>query len=149
MKDKASKNQFQRNGGQSENVVGNNTRSQQIAGGHRRDVKAAKNSLLAKHHQRGAEPPEAAHDVERQHRAEIEADDARHALSENAGVKKKEHQGHDDHEKEKHFVAKRKLNAHAREGGEVFQSRSLLPVSSMNTSSREGVAISRLTSSLP
>src|SRR5256886_12806151 len=39
-------------------------------------------------------------------------------------------------------------DAHARQGGKVSQSRSLLPVNSMKTSSREGVAISRLTRSL-
>ena len=55
----------------------------------------------------------------------------------------------DDAEKQKHFIAQRQLDAHAGEGEKICQSRSLLPVSSMKTSSREGVAISRLTSSLP
>src|SRR5689334_9165528 len=111
-------------------------------------MKSPEDPLFAKHHQRGAESPEAAHDVECQHRAEIETDDSRYALGKYAGVKKKEHQRHDDYKKEKHLVAESNLDAHARHGGKVSQSRSLLPVNSMKTSSREGVVISRLTRSL-
>src|ERR1700740_2292527 len=71
------------------------------------------------------------------------------ALGEDSRVDEK-HADREDHaKKEKHFVAQGELNAHAREAGKVSQSRSLLPVISMKTSSREGVAISRLTSSLP
>src|SRR6202011_3265284 len=82
-------------------------------------------------------------------RAEEEADHTRIALGEDSGVEKKHAKRKDDAEEEKHFVAQGELNAHAREAGKVFQSRSLLPVISMKTSSRDGVAISRLTSSLP
>src|ERR1700758_5506810 len=71
------------------------------------------------------------------------------ALGENARVHKEHAERKNDAKKEEHFVAQGKLNAHAREAGKVSQSRSLLPVISMKTSSREGVAISRLTSSLP
>ena len=71
------------------------------------------------------------------------------ALGEDAGVEKEKAERHDHAEEQKHFIAQRESNAHAGERGEVSQSRSLLPVISMKTSSREGVAISRLTSSLP
>ena len=111
-------------------------------------MEAAKNPLFAEQDEGGAKTPEAAHDVEGQHRAEIKADDARQALGENACVEKKNRERHDQHKEEEHFVAESNLDAHARQGGKVSQSRSLLPVNSMKTSSREGVAISRLTRSL-
>src|ERR1700740_937152 len=69
-------------------------------------------------------------------------------LGEDPGIEKEEHQRHDHAEEEEHLVAQGKHHAGARQGSEVRQSRSLLPVSSMKTSSSDGVAISRLTSSL-
>src|SRR4029077_11315262 len=70
------------------------------------------------------------------------------ALCKHRRIEKEKSQRHDDAEKEKHLVAQRQPHPHARQGKKVCQSRSLLPVSSMNTSSSEGVEISRLTSSL-
>ena len=109
---------------------------------YRSDMEATENSLLAKHHQRGAQSPETSHHVQGKNGAEKKWTFLRIALGEYAGVEKKETQRHDHAEKEKHFIAQRQLHAHAREGNEIGQSRSLLPVSSMNTSSSEGVAIS-------
>ena len=149
MKDDASKEQFKSDRGQREHIIGGNAGSQEVTGGHGSDVEAAKNPLFAEQDESGAKTPKAAHDVEGHHRAEIKADDARHALGENACVEKENRERHDQHKEEKHFVAESNLDAHARQGGKVFQSRSLLPVYSINTSSKEGVAISRLTSSLP
>ena len=84
-------------------------------GGDGRDVKAAQNALLAKHHQRGAESPEAAHDGEAENRAQKIGDAVGIALGENSGIEKEKSEGHDHAEKEKHFVAQGQLHAHARE----------------------------------
>src|SRR3981081_1429279 len=112
-------------------------------------MKAPQNALLAKHDQSGAESPETAHDVESEHRAKIESHRAGRALGEDPAIEEEKAERHDDGEEEKNFVARRKTDAHVGESKKISQSRSLLPVSSMKTSSREGVAISRLTSSLP
>src|SRR5690349_20462389 len=112
-------------------------------------METPQNSLLAKVDEHCAQAPEAAHYVERDHRTKKEAHYARVALGKNPGIEKKHPQREYHADKEKHFVAQSELNAHAREAGKISQSRSLLPVISMKTSSREGVAISRLTSSLP
>src|SRR5258708_38329475 len=77
------------------------------------------------------------------------ADLLRIAFGKNSGIEKKHAEREDHAKEEKHFVAHGKQNARARQTGKVTQSRSLLPVISMKTSSSEGVAISRLTSSLP
>src|SRR3984893_10595477 len=141
--------QFDENGGEREQVVGEDAGGQHVRGSDGSYVEAAKNPLLAKGYEHGAQAPEAAHYVEGDHRTEEETDRARNALGEDAGVEEKHAEREDDDEEEEHFVAQGELNAHAREAGKVSQSRSLLPVISMKTSSREGVAISRLTSSLP
>src|ERR1041385_6572040 len=111
-------------------------------------MKPPQDALFAEHHQRCAEAPEAAHDVQCQHRPEQVGDFSGDSLGKDSRVKKEKAQRHYDAEEEKHLVAQRQPHAHARQCQKVRQSRSLLPVSSMNTSSREGVAISRLTSSL-
>src|SRR6267154_6360528 len=149
MEDYAREEQFDEHGGQRQQVVGENTGGEHVGGAHRSYVEAAEDALLPKHDQHGAEAPEAAHDVQRDDRAKKEADHTRIALGENSGVQEEHAQREDDAEEEEHFVAQGELNAHAGEAGKVSQSRSLLPVISMKTSSREGVAISRLTNSLP
>src|SRR5664279_2142890 len=112
-------------------------------------METPKYSLLAEHNQGRAQSPETPHDVEGKNWSQVEEHHSRLALSKNTGVEKEKSQRHDHAEEEKHFVAQGKLHAHAREGNEICQSRSLLPVSSMNTSSSDGVAISRDDSSLP
>src|SRR5580693_1395033 len=112
-------------------------------------MKAPQDSLFPESDQGGAQPPEATHDREGYDGAEKVAHAFRNALGENPGVKKKETEGHDHAEEQKHFIANGQLNPHARKCSKITQSRNLLPVSSMNTSSREGVAISRETSSFP
>src|SRR6266404_2177562 len=149
MENQASEKQFDENGGEREQVIGEDAGCQHVRGGDGSYVEAAENSLLAKRYEHGAKTPEAAHYVEGDHRAEKEADHARIALGEDSGVEEKHADRKDDAEEEEHFIAQGELNAHARETHKVAQSRSLLPVISMKTSSREGVAISRLTSWLP
>src|ERR1700760_2567310 len=112
-------------------------------------MEAPQNSLLAKSYQRRTQSPEAAHHVQRQDRADEISHGIRMPFGEHSGIEKEKAHRHDHAEKEKHLVAQSELHAHAGKGDEVRQSRKLLPVSSMNTSSSEGVAISRLTSSLP
>src|SRR5271165_4983565 len=112
-------------------------------------MKAAQDALLAKHNQSSAKSPETAHHVECEYGPEEKLNVTGHAFGKDSAVKEEKAQRHDHAEEEKHFIAQRQLHAHAREGHEVGQSRNLLPVSSMKTSSREGVAISRLTNSLP
>src|SRR5208283_379540 len=85
----------------------------------------------------------------RQDRAHQVGDRFGFPLGKNAAVEKENPHRHDQAEKEKCFISQRDANAHGGKREYRSQSRSLLPVSSMNTSSREGVAISRLTSSLP
>ena len=104
MEDHASEKQFDEDGGEGEQVVGENAGGQHIGGGDRRYVKAAENALLAKHDEHGAEAPEAAHDVESDDRAEEEADHARIALREDSGVEEKHAEGENDAEEEKHSV---------------------------------------------
>jgi len=79
-------------------------------------VKAAQDALFAEHHQRGAESPEAAHDVERQHRAQEEAHRLRNTFGENAAVQEKKAQRHDHAEKEEHLVAQRQAHTGSGEG---------------------------------
>ena len=136
-------------GGEREDVVGDDAGGEHVGGGDWSHVEAAKDALLTERDEGGAESPEAAHHGEGDDGAEEEADDVRITFGENAGVEEEKAEGHDHAEEEKHFVAQREANAHRGECEEVLQSRSLLPVSSMKTSSRDGVAILRLTSSLP
>ena len=149
MKNDARKEQFKNDDRKSKHIVGNNTRSQQVAGAHRSDVEATQNPLFAKQNECSAQPPETAHHIESHDRTEVKSAALWNAFGKDAKPEKEESERHDNYEKEEHLVAERNLDAHARQSGEVFQSRSLLPVNSMKTSSRDGVAISRLTSSLP
>src|SRR3984893_17812673 len=149
MENHAGKKQFNENGRKREQVVSKDAGGEHVCSADRGYVKAAENTLLAKRDKHGAEAPEAAHYVQRDYRAEEEADHTWIALGEDSCVEEKHADWEDYAEEEEHFVAQGELNAHAREAGKVSQSRSLLPVISMKTSSREGVAISRLTSSLP
>ena len=149
VENEAGEDEFGNDGGERESKIRDDTGSKHVGGGHGSDVKAAKNALFAEHDQRGAEAPKAAHDVESQNRAEIKSAIVWNAFGKDAKPEEEETERHDDAEKEKHFVAQRQADAHARQGGEVPQSRSLLPVISMKTSSSEGEAISRLISSLP
>src|SRR5712671_4488225 len=149
MEDYAREEQFDEHGGQRQQIVGENAGGEHVGGAHGSNVETAEDALLAEHDQHGAEAPEAAHDVQCDYGAEEEADHTRVALSENSCVQEEHAQRKDDAEEEKHFVAQGQLNAHAREAGKISQSRSLRPVISMKTSSKEGVAISRLTNSLP
>src|SRR5262249_42851287 len=98
-------------------------------------MEAAKYSLFTKGHKRSAESPETAHDGERDDGTEEESDDLRLPFGEDTSVEKEKAEGHDHAEEEEHLVAKREADAHSREGQKMFQSRSLLPVSSMKTSS--------------
>src|SRR5262249_7850052 len=148
MKDKACEQKLRENGRERESEVGNHAGTEHVRGGHRRHVEAAEDSLFAEHDQCGAESPEATHNVERHNGAEIKSAGCGNTFSENAKPQKKEAKGHDDAKEEKHFVAQGEADAHARECNQVCQSRSLLPVSSMKTSSSDGVKISRETSSL-
>src|SRR6266436_3316362 len=149
MEDQAGEGQLHENGGESERVVRQETRGEHIRGGDRSDVEAPQNALFAKHDQGSAETPEAAHHVQGDDRPKKIANLLRITLGENSRVNEKHAQRKNNAEKKEHFVAQRQLDTHARQIGEVIQSRSLLPVISMKTSSREGEAISRLTSSLP
>src|SRR5882724_1130655 len=148
MKNSPGQKQLERNDRQGHHIVGGDAGSQHVGCGYRRDMESAENSLLAEHDQGGAESPEAAHDVESQNGAQKEADFAGIAFGKDAHIKKKQNHREKDDEEEEHPVAKGQGNAHACQGEEVSQSRSLLPVSSMKTSSSEGVKISRLTRSL-
>src|SRR5438477_5887766 len=149
MKDETRQEYFNGNRRKREHVVCQEAGGKHVRGRDRRDVEAAQNPLFAENHERGAESPETAHHVESDDGAEEITDGARIAAGKNAGVKKKHAEGEDHAEEEKHFVTQGKQNARAGQTGKVAQSRSLLPVISMKTSSSEGVAISRLTSSLP
>src|SRR5205823_3427430 len=100
------------------------------------------------HYQRRAKSPETAHDVQGQHWPKIEPDLDWIGLREHAAIQKEESQRHNHAEKEKHFVAQGELHARPCQRAQIAQSRNLLPVSSIKTSSRDGVAISRPTSSL-
>src|ERR1700720_1634710 len=112
-------------------------------------MEAPQNSLFPEGDQRGTQTPEAAHDRESYDGAQKVSHTLRNAFGEDSGVEKKEAEGHDHAEEQKHFIANGQLNSHAGQTDKITQSRSLLPVISMNTSSREGVAISREISSLP
>src|SRR5580704_1290367 len=149
VKDGTREDEFQENGRKHEDVIGDDAGSQHVAGRHGSHMEAAKDALLAKHNESRAEPPKAAHNGEGHDRTQEEFDDLGLAFGKDPGIEKEKGKRHEDREEQKHFIAQRELNAHAGECGEVSQSRSLLPVISMNTSSREGEAISRLTSSLP
>src|SRR5580704_4745619 len=149
VKDGTREDEFQENGRKHEDVVGDHAGSKHVAGRHGSHMEAAKDALLAKHNESRAEPPKAAHNGEGHDRTQEEFDDLGLAFGKDPGIEKEKGKRHEDREEQKHFIAQRELNAHAGECGEVSQSRSLLPVISMNTSSREGEAISRLTSSLP
>jgi ribosomal protein L1 len=112
-------------------------------------MEAAQDALFAEHDEGGTEAPKAAHDGKGNDRAEEKLDGQRNASGEDSSVKKEKSERHDHAEEEKHFIAQREANAHAGQSGEVCQSRNLLPVISMKTSSREGEAISKLINSLP
>src|SRR5205814_8420513 len=56
--------QFDQDRGQSQGVVREDAGEEHVQLSHRADVKAAKDSLFAKHDEGGAETPEAAHNVE-------------------------------------------------------------------------------------
>ena len=146
---KAREGDLDDDGGEREDVVGDDAGGEHVGGGDGSDVKAAEDALLTEGDEGGAEPPEAAHHGERNYGAEKKANLHGVALCEDAGVEEEKSEGHDYAEEEEHFVAQGEANAHRGECEEVLQSRSLLPVSSMKTSSRDGVAILRLTSSLP
>src|SRR5262249_10943721 len=148
VKDEFREEQFGSDDGQSHDVVGGHTGGEHVGGGDGRDMKAAQNALLAKHDECRAESPEAAHNVEGENGTKVEGHAVRVALGKDAGIEEEENHRHEDDEEEEHLVAERERNAHSGEVEEVFQSRSLLPVSSMKTSSSEGVKISRLTRSL-
>src|SRR6202030_4354066 len=149
MEKHAGEEQLQKNGRHGQNIICNDAGSQHVAGRNGGDMEAPQNSLFPEGDEGGAQTPEAAHDREGYDGPEKVAHALGNALGENSGVKKKETEGHDHAEKQKHFVANGQLNSHAGESGKITQSRNLLPVSSMNTSSSEGVAISRETSSFP
>src|SRR5712664_157840 len=149
MKDQAGAGQLDENCGEGERVVRKETGSEHIRGGDRREGEAPRNALFAKHDHRSAKTPEAAHHVQGDDRPKKIANLLRITLGENSRVNEKHAKRKKNDEKKEHLVAQRQLDAHARQIGEVIQSRSLLPVISMKTSSREGEAISRLTSSLP
>ena len=70
VKNEASEEQFDDDGGQSENIVGDDAGGEHVAGGDRRHVEAAQDALFAERDQSGAEPPEAAHDGEGDDRTE-------------------------------------------------------------------------------
>src|SRR5580658_4562411 len=149
MKDGARQEKFQADCRKCEHEIRQDAGGQQVRGAHRSNVEAAQNALLAKRDESDAEPPKTAHDVKCDHRSQEIGDQARLAFGENSRIEKKHADREDRAEKEKHAIAQSEQNAHAGKCGEVSQSRSLLPVISMKTSSREGEAISRLTSSLP
>src|SRR5260370_4493414 len=149
MEDQAGEGQLHESRGAGEGVVRKESRAEHIRGGDRSDVEAPQNALFAKRDQGGAETPKAAHHVQGDDGPEEIANHARIALGEDPRVDEKHAKRKDNAEKEEHFVAQGQLDAHTGQIGEVTQSRSLLPVISMKTSSREGEAISRLTSSLP
>src|SRR6266404_635554 len=112
-------------------------------------MKAPQDSLFPERDESRAEAPETAHHVECENGAEIKRGHLRNALGNNSQPQEEKCERHNDNKEEEHFVAHGQADAHARECDKVFQSRSLLPVSSMKTSSREGEDISRLASSLP
>jgi len=107
-------------------------------------VEAAQDSLLTKGHESDADSPERAHKPPESYRSEQKANGVRVALREDAREEEEKTEGHDQAKKTKCFIAQGEAHAHVREREKVLQSRSLLPVSSMKTSSRDGVAISRL-----
>src|SRR5260221_2029718 len=141
--------EFGEHHGKCQRKICQNTGCKHVGRGYRRNVKAAQDALFAEHHKSRAESPEAAHHVQRQHRTKVELDLSRITFGEDAAIEKEKAKRHDYTEEEKHFVTQCQAHAGARQRSQIAQSRSLLPVSSMNTSSSEGVAISRLTSSLP
>src|SRR5690242_11616924 len=96
VEDDASEEQLKSHGGQGKYVIGDNARSQQIAGGDRSNMEAPKNSLLTKQDECGAKPPEAAHHVESHHRTKIKADDSGHAFGENACIEKENRERHEE-----------------------------------------------------
>src|SRR6202040_2094258 len=89
MENHAGKKQFNENGGKREQIVSKDAGGEHVCGADRGYVEAAENALLAKRDEHGAEAPEAAHHVERDHRAEEEADHARIALGEDSGGEEK------------------------------------------------------------
>src|SRR5438034_5534864 len=88
MENQASKKKLERHRGESEGNVSHHARGEQVAGGDRRNVKAPKDALFAKHHNRGAQSPETAHHVERQNRTEKIGGTGRHAFAEKAQDRK-------------------------------------------------------------
>src|SRR5260370_35352274 len=112
-------------------------------------MKAAQYPLLSEHHESGAGSPEAAHHVEGDDRPTKITYSARITAGEYSGIEKKHAERKDRTEEKKHFVAQGELNTRERQPGTMRQSRSLLPVISMKTSSREGEDISKLPRSLP
>jgi hypothetical protein len=76
-------------------------------------MEAAQNALFPESDERGAQAPEATHDGEGHDGTEKVAHSFRSAFGENPGIKKKETEGHDHAEEQKHFVANGQLNSHA------------------------------------
>src|SRR6476660_2003571 len=143
MEDQTGERQLHEYRGESKCVIRKKTRAEHVRGGNRSDVEAPQNALFAKHDQGSAETPEAPHHVQGNDWSKKIANLLRIAFGKNPRINEKHAKGKDDAEKEKHFIAQRQLDAHARQIAEITQSRSLLPVISMKTSSREGEAISR------
>src|SRR5271154_191094 len=149
MKNEARKQNLDDYSGQRKYKIGDDAGGEHIACRNRTHVEATQNTLLPKHDESRTKPPKASHDRESNHWTQEIPNGGGRAFRKDSGIEEEKAERHDHAEEQKHFIAQRELDAHAGECGEVCQSRSLLPVISMKTSSREGEAISRLTSSLP
>src|SRR4029077_5338207 len=122
-------------------VIGDDAGSEHVSGGDWSHVKAPQDSLFAKGHESDAQTPEGAHHGQRDNRTEQKANGVRITLGEDRREEEKETEGHDQAEEHERFVAQGQAHAHDRESQKVLQSRSLLPVGWMKTSSREGGAV--------
>src|SRR5271168_465020 len=149
MKNEARKQYLDDDSGKRKYKIGDDAGGEHIACSNGAHVEAPQDTLFAEHDQGGAKSPKASHYCESDYRTQKILNVARHAFCKDSGIEKEKAERHDHAEEQKHFIAQRELNAHAGECHEVCQSRNLLPVISMKTSSSEGEAISRLTSSLP
>src|SRR5713101_4683361 len=149
MKDGAGQEQFDQDHRNGEDEIGDDAGREHVAGRHWGDVEAAQDSLFPERDKSRAESPETAHHIKSEDGAEIKRHHLRNALGKYPQPYEEKSKRHHQDKEEEHFVSHGQLDAHARECDKVLQSRSLLPVISMKTSSREGEDISRLTSSLP
>src|SRR5438046_7869964 len=105
MKDETRQEYLDGNGRKGEHIVCQEAGGKHVRGGDGGDVKAAQNPLFAEHHQRGAESPEAAHDVESDDGTQKITNGEGIAAGENYRIKKKHAERKEHAEKTQHFIA--------------------------------------------